>query len=253
MALTGSLFGAACPERGTAAWLVVPHADTKAMTLHLAEIAKALAPGSHALLVRDGAGWHGAKRLHGPDNITLLPLPRYAPELNQMENVWQYRRANKHAITVFDTYAEILKKCSDAWNFFHRNCLAEPWHRAQTGRPCSARWWWRSKSYSRTRSGPAPCLFRYIRPRARAGQKAYPCRQVAVPGCALRAPAPWQTLPPSSTGSPAILRAMSRAIHLHVEPDIGQITRRCCGIVQSHRSSSPAECRRSRASRRAGL
>ena len=59
-----------------------------------------------------------AKEPRVPDNITLLKLPPYAPELNPMENVWQYLCANKLAITVFDTHDEILDKCSDAWNFF---------------------------------------------------------------------------------------------------------------------------------------
>ena len=74
------------------------------MELHLAEISKAIAPAAHALLIMDGAGWHSAKGLNVPDNITLLKLPPYAPELNPMENVWQYLRANKLAITVFDSY-----------------------------------------------------------------------------------------------------------------------------------------------------
>lgn len=112
------IFGAACPARGTAAGLVLPYVGTEAMTLHLAEIAKAVAPGAHALLILDGAGWHGAKGLIVPPNITLLKLPPYAPELNPMENVWQYLRANKLAITVFDSYEEILDKCAEAWNFF---------------------------------------------------------------------------------------------------------------------------------------
>ena len=88
------------------------------MGLHLAEIAKAVAPGSHALLIVDGAGWHGAKALRVPHNITLLKLPPYAPELNPMENVWAYLRSNKLAITVFDSYEDILDKCAAAWNFF---------------------------------------------------------------------------------------------------------------------------------------
>lgn len=53
-----------------------------------------------------------------PGNITLLALPPYAPELNPVENIWQYLRANKLAITVFDSYAEIVDKCCEAWNFF---------------------------------------------------------------------------------------------------------------------------------------
>jgi transposase len=53
-----------------------------------------------------------------PDNITLLSLPPYAPELNPIENVWEYLRGNKLAITVFDDYDDIVDKTCDAWNFF---------------------------------------------------------------------------------------------------------------------------------------
>lgn len=91
------------------------------MNLHLAEIARTVAPGAHTLVVLDGAGWHGSRGLAVPDNITLLPLPPYAPELNPVENVWQFLRANKRAITVFNDYAEIVDKCCEAWNFFADN------------------------------------------------------------------------------------------------------------------------------------
>ena len=101
-----------------AAGLVLPHANTEAMNLHLAEIASAVAPGAHAVLVLDGAGWHDGKDLVVPNNITLITLPPYSPELNPVENVWQYLRANKLANSVFDSYDKILDQCAAAWNFF---------------------------------------------------------------------------------------------------------------------------------------
>jgi hypothetical protein len=112
------LFGAVCPERGIAAGLVLPFADTAAMNAHLAEIAATVAPGAHGVLVLDGAGWHGGNGLVMPHNISLLTLPPYAPELNPVENVWEYLRANKLAITVFDDYDAIVDACCRAWNFF---------------------------------------------------------------------------------------------------------------------------------------
>lgn len=115
------IFGAVCPERAETAALVMPHANTSAMNAHLAEISKAVTPGAHAVLVLDGAGWHGAKALKVPGNISLLTLPPYAPELNPVENVWAYLRANKLAISVFDTYEQIVENCCDAWNFFANN------------------------------------------------------------------------------------------------------------------------------------
>ena len=102
------IFGAVCPARATTAALVMPRADTSAMNAHLVEIAKAVAPGAHAVLVMDGAGWHGSSALRIPDNITIVMLPPYAPELNPVENIWAYLRANRLAITVFDTYDDIV-------------------------------------------------------------------------------------------------------------------------------------------------
>ena len=71
----------------------MPSANIEAMTLHLRQISGRAAPGAHAALVLDGAGWHrtgGA--LVVPDTITLVRLPPYSPELNPVENVWEYLR-----------------------------------------------------------------------------------------------------------------------------------------------------------------
>src|SRR3982074_3497061 len=87
-------FGAICPAEGKGAGLVLPSCDSEAMALHLAEISLAVAPGAHALVLLDQAGWHVSKKLPIPDNITLLPLPPKSPELNPVENIWQFMRDN---------------------------------------------------------------------------------------------------------------------------------------------------------------
>ena len=112
------LFGAVCPERAVGAGLVMPHADTEAMNLHLAEIGRTVASGAHAALVLDGAGWHGSDKLVVPDNITLVKLPPYAPELNPIENVWAYLRGTKLAHRLFGGYDDVVNACCDAWNSF---------------------------------------------------------------------------------------------------------------------------------------
>ncbi len=87
------------------------------MNLHLAEIRTQIAPGAHAVLILDGAGWHRpGSELIVPNNISLLPLPPYSPELNPVENVWQYLRRNYLANRVFDTYTTIVDACCEAWN-----------------------------------------------------------------------------------------------------------------------------------------
>jgi putative transposase len=112
------LFGAICPDRAVGAAMITPGANTEAMNLHLMEISTQVAANAHALLVCDGAGWHQrGKQLRVPDNITLLTLPPYTPELNPMENVWDYLRQNKLCAQVWDTYDNIVEACKQAWHF----------------------------------------------------------------------------------------------------------------------------------------
>jgi transposase len=117
------LFGAICPERGAGAALVLPKCNTGAMQLHLDEIAGQVAPGAHAILILDQAGWHGAKALAVPENITLMPLPPRSPELNPTENIWQFMRQNWLSNRVFKSYDDILAHCCEAWN----KLVDQPW------------------------------------------------------------------------------------------------------------------------------
>jgi hypothetical protein len=112
------LFGAICPDRGVGAAIIMPSVNTEAMNEHLREVSSQVTPGAHAVLVLDGAGWHQTGGdLEVPDNITLLSLPPYAPELNPMENVWEYLRGNKLSALVWNNYDAIVQACRAAWNF----------------------------------------------------------------------------------------------------------------------------------------
>src|SRR5260370_26094220 len=112
------LFGAICPARGVGAAIIMPAANTEAMNAHLAEISTQVAAGAHAVLMTDGAGWHQqGGGLTVPANISLLPLPPYSPELNPMENVWDYLRGNKLSRRVWDSYEAIVASCKEAWHF----------------------------------------------------------------------------------------------------------------------------------------
>jgi hypothetical protein len=64
------------------------------MNLHLLKIERAIAPGAHAVLLVDQAGWHMSARLVVPQNITIIALPSKCPELNPVENVWEFMRDN---------------------------------------------------------------------------------------------------------------------------------------------------------------
>jgi len=120
------LFGAICPARGVGAAIIMPAVNTEASTQsardemneHLKEISTQVAKDAHAVLVLDGADWHqGGGNLQVPDNISLLHLPPYAPELNPMEDVWEYLRSNNLCAIVWDTYDVIVEACRKAWAF----------------------------------------------------------------------------------------------------------------------------------------
>lgn len=92
------------------------------MQLHLEEISRTVAKGAHAVLILDRAGWHISDDLNVPKNITLIWLPSRSPELNPVENIWQYLRDNWLSNTVFDTYEAIIDAACEAWN----KLIAEP-------------------------------------------------------------------------------------------------------------------------------
>ena len=117
------LFGAVCPERGAGAALVLPACNSEAMQLHLDEIATKVTPGAHAIVLLDQAGWHGAKALKVPSNISLMPLPPRAPELNGQENIWQFIRQNWLSNRVFKSFDDIVDHCCYAWN----TLIDQPW------------------------------------------------------------------------------------------------------------------------------
>ena len=91
--------------------------------MHLQEIAFHIAPGAHAVLLLDQAGWHGSAELIVPPNITLLPLPPRCPELNPVENVWQFMRDNWLSNRIFKSYDDIVEHCCFAWN----QLVDQPW------------------------------------------------------------------------------------------------------------------------------
>ena len=117
------IFGAVCPKEGKGAALVMPACNTEAMNLHLLEIERAIAPGAHAVLLVDQAGWHMSARLVAPQNITIIALPSKCPELNPVENVWEFMRDNWLSNRVFSSYDDLVDHCCDAWN----KLVDQPW------------------------------------------------------------------------------------------------------------------------------
>lgn len=69
-------------------------------------------------MIVDGAGWHPIDTVQPFNNITLIKLPPYSPELNPMEQAWRWLRQHCLSNRVFSGYEEIVELVSQAWNKF---------------------------------------------------------------------------------------------------------------------------------------
>ena len=110
------LFGAVCPERDAGVALALPTVSAAAMQAMLDELSQAVAPDIHAVVLMDRAGWHIAKNLAIPANLTPLFLPPYSPELNAIERVWLHLRERFLSHRLWPSYDHILDACCAAWN-----------------------------------------------------------------------------------------------------------------------------------------
>jgi transposase len=112
------LFGAVCPATGETEALLAPWVNKEVMTQHLEQISAKTKPGRHAVVIMDGAGWHTDNIANNIDNVSIIKLPPYSPELNPIEQVWSWLRQHHLANRCFEGYEDILDACTAAWNHF---------------------------------------------------------------------------------------------------------------------------------------
>ena len=106
---------AVCPATGRAIGAVMPRADTATTNAFLELMSASLSPGVHAVLIWDNAGFHTAKGLAVPANITLLPLPPYSPELNPVERLWHHLRSHHWSNRWYADYEAIREAAVKGW------------------------------------------------------------------------------------------------------------------------------------------
>jgi transposase len=109
------VLGAVCPETGHAEGLLSPRLNTAVVNVFLQEFSQTLAADAHAVMIWDGAGFHTSKQLRVPENITLVPLPPYSPELNPIENLWHYLKSHYWSNRPYADYAELEEAAVNAW------------------------------------------------------------------------------------------------------------------------------------------
>jgi transposase len=109
------VLGAVCPETGHAEGLLSPQLNTKIVNKFLELFSQTLPEDEHAVMVWDGAGFHRAKTLRIPANISVVELPPYSPELNPIENLWHYLKSHFWSNRAYDDYDALEQAAMDAW------------------------------------------------------------------------------------------------------------------------------------------
>jgi len=105
-------YGAVDPQRGDSFFLVLPYCNVVCMNVFLRALANHY-PDDTIVLVADGAAWHTAKGLEIPDNIEIIPLPPYTPEMNPIEQIWAWLRQHGFRNEVFQTLEQVVDRLCD--------------------------------------------------------------------------------------------------------------------------------------------
>ena len=94
----------------------MPAANTDTMNIQLKDLSQQVNSDVQVLLILDQAGWHSSNGLKVPENITLLPLPPYSPELNPVELIWRYLRQHYLSNRRYRDHDALFKAGGEAWN-----------------------------------------------------------------------------------------------------------------------------------------
>jgi transposase len=103
------LYGAVNPMTGESLGLIATTCDTEMFNVYLEMLSRQVGSDRHVILILDQAGWHVAKDLKVPPNITLHHLPPYSPELNPIERVWLWIKSHELSNRVYETKDDLWK------------------------------------------------------------------------------------------------------------------------------------------------
>ena len=102
-------YGAVEPKTGENFFLIFPYCNTDCMNVFLAELAKVY-PNDRIMLICDGAMWHKANSLIIPEQISLIFIPPYTPEMNPIEQIWKEIRKRGFRNEIFQTLEKVVDR-----------------------------------------------------------------------------------------------------------------------------------------------
>ena len=108
-------YGAVEPMTGEGFFLILPYCNTECMNVFLEEMSKQYLEDD-ILMVCDGAAWHKSNAMKVPENITLLNIPPYTPEMNPIEQIWRELRTQGFRNEVFQTLEKVVDRLCETIN-----------------------------------------------------------------------------------------------------------------------------------------
>ena len=106
---------AVCPSSGRTVGLLLPYIDGRLISIFLRQFSEQLPIDTHAVLIWDQAGFHKSGEVVVPANVTIIELPAYSPELNPVENLWQYLRCHYWANRSYENYDALREAACAGW------------------------------------------------------------------------------------------------------------------------------------------
>ena len=106
------VYGGVSPLQGQLDWSLSAKMNTEQMNAFLAQVSRAHS-GEFIVIVLDGASSHKSKDLTIPENIRLIALPRYSPELNPKEHIWDEVREKAFPNLVLDQMAAVVERLKE--------------------------------------------------------------------------------------------------------------------------------------------
>lgn len=100
--------------------LLAPYLNTDTVNAFFRQFEKEVSPHVHVFMIWDQAGFHTSQKVKVPDNVTIIPLPPYSPQLNPIEKLWQYLRQHHWSNRIYEGYDHLRQAANDAW---HDVCL----------------------------------------------------------------------------------------------------------------------------------
>lgn len=111
------------PRNGENFFWFLPWVNTESMNFYLEQLSLAY-PNDRLVMIMDQAGWHKSAGLIVPDNIEIIYLPPYSPELNPIERLWKYLK-NRHIHNrVFTSLQHMLMHMVEAFQTLRDDTVA---------------------------------------------------------------------------------------------------------------------------------